>query len=106
VTTFAEAERCHRCDGENVSWSAPSPLWNLVIRGGSIDGTPRYHDMVCVGCFVTLAGEMGIVGTWRVTVEPDPPGLELVTPAGRVWNPETGFWGDPAPAASAPRDAQ
>lgn len=80
---------CQRCNGFNPVWTAPSPLWNYVMRGGSIDGIEVF-SVVCPSCFVILARERGIDATgWRfqamdVTVE-----LETVTPTGRVWNPET-----------------
>jgi hypothetical protein len=84
---------CHRCGGENSEWSTPSPLWNLVMRGGSINGESLYGDMVCVGCFVLQATLIaGVSGHWRLTVTPEPPGLETVTPSGRTWNPETWLW--------------
>lgn len=89
---WAEAETCHRCQGRNVSWRAPSPLWNLVMRGGSINGDPLYDDLVCIGCFFELAENAGVAGLWSVTVSPEPEGLETVTPSGRTWNPDTWLW--------------
>lgn len=90
-----EGERCHRCGGDNVPWSAPSPLWNLVMRGNRIDGTPRYGDMVCIRCFTVLADEVGVEGVWRVTVDPEPDGLIYTTPSGRVWDADRMLWVDP-----------
>lgn len=92
----AEHEWCRRCGGANVSWAAPSPLWNLVMRDGSIDGVALFADMVCIGCFADLARQSGVTGRWRLTVTPDPPGLVTVSPTGRVWNPQTWLWDVPA----------
>lgn len=91
---WAESERCNRCGGRNVAWHAPSPLWNLIMRSGSINGEPLHGDLVCVGCFLELAADAGVAGLWRVTVTPEPEGMETVTPSGRVWNPETWLWED------------
>lgn len=95
-------ETCNRCGDDNHAWSTASPLWNFVMRGNDINGTPRYGDLVCVGCFWECAKEVGIVGTWtlkltdegvlRLTVEPEPPELIYVTPSGRVWDPVLNLW--------------
>lgn len=89
-------EWCRRCERENVSWAAPSPLWNLVMRGGSINGDWQHSELICIGCFVDLARLAGVAGHWRVTVSPEPEGMETVTPSGRVWDPETWLWKEPA----------
>lgn len=91
--TLGDDERCCRCDGENVVWSAPSPLWNLVMRGNDIDGDPKWGDLVCIRCFIVLAEEAGVRGRWRVSVDPEPEGLVKVTPSGRVWDERTYRWG-------------
>ena len=87
---------CQRCGRFNPVWTAPSPLWNFVMRGGSINGIERYC-VVCPSCFVLLAEERGVLATgWRLTasnLEMLP--LETVTPSGRVWNPVTWLWDDP-----------
>jgi hypothetical protein len=64
------AETCHRCGGSNVTWFAPSPLWNLVMRGNDINGDALHDDLVCVPCFVLLAAEAGVEGVWRVSGAP------------------------------------
>lgn len=94
VTSFpiAEHESCRRCDGPNVAWSAPSPLWNLVMRGNDINGDPRFNDLVCPVCFVVLAAEAGVEGRWMFAVDPEPEGLVKVTPSGRVWDDVENLW--------------
>jgi hypothetical protein len=86
ATTARPEDSCQRCGGANPVWTAPSPLWNAVIREGSINGVETY-SVVCPSCFAALAEEQGIaVSAWRF----------YVTPTGRVWNPETWLWDDPA----------
>ncbi|HJP67272.1 MAG TPA: hypothetical protein VJ846_00095 [Sphingomicrobium sp.] len=48
----AGPEECRRCGADNPAWNAPSPLWNAVMRGGSINGDPLFDDMVCATCFM------------------------------------------------------
>lgn len=88
----AHTEDCYRCGGPNVVWYAPSPLWNLVMRGNDINGEPLHHDLVCVTCFVVLAAEAGVRGSWRLTVDPEPDGLIYQTPSGRRWDAERFLW--------------
>jgi hypothetical protein len=85
-------EQCRRCLHENAVWFAPSPLWNAVMRGGSIDGQPIYEDMVCAACFISLAQEKGIADRFRVTAEAVHIPLETVTPSGRIWDEQTWLW--------------
>lgn len=99
VGTLGADERCHRCGGENVRWSAPSPLWNRVMRGNDINGEPRFSDLVCIRCFIVLAFEEGIDGTWRVAVDPEPEGLIYETPSGRIWDRSRGLWVEPSTGA-------
>lgn len=89
------AERCHRCGGNNPPWSAPSPLWNAIMRGGSIDGDALYGDMVCARCFMAIAEEKGIAKGWRVMAIDVRVDLETTTPAGRVWDAEQWLWVEP-----------
>lgn len=95
--TLGNDERCNRCGGENVVWSAPSPLWNLVMRGNDINGDPKWGDLVCIRCFIVLAKVAGIHGRWQVSVDPEPDGLVKVTPSGRVWDDEKWLWVDAQP---------
>ena len=90
----SEAERCKRCGRDNPAWAAPSPLWNAVMRGGSINGEPEFGDMVCARCFMVLAEERGIAFRWRVQPEIVNVALETVTPSGRVWDEERWLWID------------
>jgi hypothetical protein len=91
-------ERCNRCSGPYVSWSAPSPLWNQVMRGGDINRVPEpFRGIICPSCFAQLAEEQGIAGRWRFYAEQVHVELATVTPSGRVWNPQTWLWDD-APA--------
>lgn len=80
---------CQRCHGPNVVWSAPSPLWNQVMRGGSINGDESPYSIVCPTCFAILALEQGVAAVWRLSAERVYVPLETVTPSGRVWNEET-----------------
>lgn len=89
---MSEAERCHRCGGCNPSWSAPSPLWNAVMRGGSINGDPIFGDMVCVSCFIFLAEESGIASQWRLCAAVINVDLETITPSGRIWDQDKFLW--------------
>jgi hypothetical protein len=94
------AEDCKRCGAANPPWSAPSPLWNAVMRGGSINGTPEFADMVCATCFMVLAEEAGIACNWRVMPETVNANLETVTPSGRVWDAKRWLWTEPASDAA------
>lgn len=85
-------EHCQRCGHNNPSWSAPSPLWNAVIRGGSIDGEPKFDDMVCAACFMELAEQQGIASDWTVKARNVAVPLETTTPSGRVWDEDKGLW--------------
>jgi hypothetical protein len=92
----AEAEsQCRRCGGPNVSWAAPSPLWNAVMRGGSIDGPWEFGELICPTCFVVLAEERGIACDWTVAAKTVYVALETVTPSGRRWDAESGLWVEP-----------
>lgn len=84
---------CHRCGGPNISWSAPSPLWNAVMRGGSINGPMEFDEIICPLCFAALAIERGVAGAhWRFFANDVQAELELVTPTGRVWSSTTWLW--------------
>lgn len=86
-------EWCRRCHGPNVIWSAASPLWNFVMRGNDINGDPKFGDMVCIPCFITLATEAGVPDHgWRLTNVAEPDGLIYRTPSGRVWDGESFMW--------------
>lgn len=60
-----------------------------------INGPIKFADLVCVGCFMELAAEMGVEGKWRLTIDPEPDGLVYETPSGRIWNPEKWLWEEP-----------
>jgi hypothetical protein len=101
-------EHCKRCGRGNTLWFAPSPLWNAVMRGGSIEGDPIYGDLVCATCFMTLAEERGIADGFKVYATRVHVELETVTPSGRVWDEERGLWTDPAstqPVSESPGDS-
>lgn len=102
VGLHGDAETCYRCGGENVRWCAPSPLWNRVMRGNDISGEPQFHDLVCVRCFIVLAFEAGVDGTWRLSVTPEPDGLIYETPSGRIWDADSWLWVDPADTPTSP----
>lgn len=87
---------CHCCGGPNISWSAPSPLWNAVMRGGSINGPTEFDEIICPLCFAALAIERGVAGAhWRFFANDVQAELELVTPTGRVWSSTTWLWETP-----------
>lgn len=96
--------RCRRCNGPNVSWSAPSPLWNAVMRGGSIDGPWEFGELICPTCFAVLAEERGIADGWKVAATTVHVPLETVTPSGRVWDESVGLWVLPESPERQPDD--
>lgn len=87
---------CRRCGGPNVSWFAPSPLWNAVMRGGSIDGPWEFGELICPTCFCVLAEERGVACDWRLHAQAIKVELETVTPSGRVWDAAADLWRDAA----------
>ena len=89
-----EESYCHLCLGPNIPWSAPSPLWNKVMRGGSIDGTDEHDGIVCPTCFAMLAQERAGASLWRFTAERVDAELETVTPSGRVWDADAFMWAE------------
>lgn len=99
----AEHEWCRRCGGQSVAWAAESPLWNFVMRGGSIDGTPIYDDLVCMTCFIALAQDAGVTEKWRLTTRTLPAGVEKVTPSGRRWDAQRWLWIDAGAVRNAAR---
>ncbi len=91
-------ETCHRCGREFINWSAPSPLWNEVMRGGDISGGPEpYLGIICPSCFMKLAEDAGVATGWRLYAATVFRLLQTVTPSGRVWNPETWLFEDTPP---------
>lgn len=99
-------EDCRRCGANNPAWSAPSPLWNLVMRGNDINGSSRFGDMVCARCFMELAEEMGAASLWRVYPERVAQELVTTTPSGRVWDPDQWLWVEPPPMSPDPEDVE
>lgn len=108
VGTLDDAERCNRCGGENVTWCAPSPLWNLVMRGNNINAETIYADLVCIRCFIVMAEEAGVTPkVWRIYADPEPEGLIYETPSGRVWDDERWLWLSPdEPGSLRAREAR
>lgn len=92
-----DAENCNRCGAKNPPWSAPSPLWNAVVRGGSINGDPLFNDMLCATCFTVLAEAAGIASNFRLTAVNIHGTLEIITPSGRVWDDAGWLWVDTTP---------
>lgn len=99
TTTDHPENTCGRCGGPNVPWSAPSPLWNEVMRGGDINATDteNHKGIVCPTCFAILAQEAGVADLWRLSAERVHVPLQTVTPSGRTWNEQTWLWDEPAP---------
>lgn len=60
-------DRCERCGGQNVTWFAPSELWNKAHG---------VYDILCPVCFVNLAEAAGIRPTaWQIGPEHHEPSL-------------------------------
>lgn len=55
---------CDDCGGPNVTWFAPSPLWNLIVRNSE-----KADPMLCPRCFVLRAEAKGIHKAWKLTPE-------------------------------------
>jgi hypothetical protein len=70
---------CEDCGGANVSWFAPSPLWNQVVRPDGEQGDP----MLCPRCFALRAFRAGVDVTWKL----EPTGSSLYPTEGgeRAW---------------------
>lgn len=98
-TARAETEHpeahCYRCGGPNTAWSAPSPLWNQVMRGGDIDAVEPYNGIICPTCFAVVAEGAGIAELWRLDAKRVHVPLQTVTPSGRVWDAEQWLWVGP-----------
>jgi len=94
MTDAHPEDYCHRCKGPNVVWSAPSPLWNEVMRGGDINGPWRWDEIICPTCFVVLAEEQGIAANWRLSAQKVNVPLSTTTPSGRVWDTDSWTWLD------------
>lgn len=92
---------CNRCHGPNITWSAPSPLWNEVMRGGDINGPWQYGELICPICFARFAEAAGIADLWRFDAARVNVPLTTVTPSGRTWNAETWLWEDAADGTQA-----
>jgi hypothetical protein len=98
---FHPERYCHRCGRLNVwSWSAPSPLWNPVMRNE--DGSERFEGIVCPPCFALLCEQSGYVPPerhhWRFAPDRD---LSDLSPNadGQVWDDEQWLWVNPAALA-------
>lgn len=95
---LAEHERCNRCGCDYRMWSAPSPLWNAVMRGGCINGPWEFGEMLCANCFMEMAEDRGIANTFRVVADNVKVPLQTVTPSGRVWDDGRNLWVEPGRA--------
>ena len=57
-------ETCENCGGPNITWFAPSELWNAVAR------VEDYEPMLCPICFAKMAEEKGYKPTaWVLSME-------------------------------------
>jgi hypothetical protein len=62
-------DRCERCGGANVSWFAPSDIWNRAVRAV----TGGEDVMICPVCFIKAAEAAGFdKAAWRVAPESSP----------------------------------
>lgn len=98
--SYPNERRCQRCHGPNLPWSAPSPLWNQVMRGGDVNGVEIHAGIICPTCFAVLAETAGVADLWRLHAERVHVPLQTVTPSGRVWNPQRWMWEEPGAPAS------
>lgn len=87
--------RCHRCYLGNRSWTAPSPLWNYVMRGDDMGAAERFDGIVCATCFMMMAEELGAGELWLVYPQRIGVPLKMTTPDGREWDPVTWMWRKP-----------
>jgi hypothetical protein len=99
ATSEPTESRCGRCGGPNIVWSAPSPLYNEVMRGGDINAGEPFHGFICPTCFACLAEEKGIATFWRLSAERVHVPLATVTPSGRMWDEASWMWVEPGSAA-------
>ena len=95
-------DQCQECGRAYPAWIAPSPLWNAVMRGGSINGPWKGCECVCSTCFMLAAEEAGIAGDWKVIARKVNVELETVTPSGRVWDDAQDLWVEPSSGAAIP----
>lgn len=52
---------CHKCGGPNITWFAPSPIWNKSVREHG------EKEILCPVCFVQLAEAAGFnSAAWRL----------------------------------------
>lgn len=75
-------ELCEQCGGRNMTWYAPSPIWNKVVR----DPAAPLPEILCPQCFTeAYERKFGTPTAWRVTTETeaDLPGADRVMSA--VW---------------------
>lgn len=89
---MTEREICERCNRPHRCWAAMSPLWNAVMRSGSINGPWEGAEMICANCFMELAEDRGVASRFRVTAEQVNVELETTTPSGRVWDEDAFLW--------------
>lgn len=88
-------ETCERCGTQHRCWSAHSPLWNAVMRGGCINGPWEGAEMICANCFMALAEDRGVASFFYMTADRVNVELQTVTPSGRAWDEKTHFWVTP-----------
>jgi len=100
VADTSPEDYCWRCGGPNVPWSAPSPLWNEVMRGGDINAGDLHGGIICPTCFAVLVQAAGVAELWKLYADRVLVPLATVTPSGRTWNAETWRWDEPATSAA------
>lgn len=83
---------CERCQRPYRGWVAASPLWNAVVRGGSINGEEVYA-FLCPNCFMEIAEDSGIASGFQLRAA-SASGLETETPSGRFWSDHQFRWVD------------
>jgi hypothetical protein len=73
---------CEECGRENVTWFAPNPLWNLVVRDKD-----KADPMLCPLCFIRRAEKAGFNrDAWAVWPESWPTRQQPATE--EEWRPE------------------
>lgn len=91
---------CERCGCNYHPWIAPSPLWNAIMREGSINGPWKGCELICPTCFIAEGEASGAATGWKVIARTVNVELETVTPSGRIWDDAQDLWVEPPPPRS------
>ena len=67
---------CHRCGGRNILWSAPSEVWNPVMRPGGDKSGWLWNEIICPSCFGLLFVERFPETSFVLTIHADSRGAK------------------------------